>query len=274
MMSAMTLKHRQARHRGRLLCLFSTVAFATSAAAGTYVGTTRSEQAPHRQSDDGRRTLRRLPANLGRGALGVFSREDLAPLVIGGVATGGASFFDDNVRNAAADPESGFGKGFETAGGSGAVVFVAGMFVGGRFAHGSRFRAMTYDFLDGAIVNGAYTQLLKVATRRERPDGSNKQSLPSGHTSDAFTLATIAERHYGWAVGAPAYALAAAVGYSRIVRDKHFLSDVVAGATLGYIVGRTTARVNSEVLPPGKVAWSLSPVLARRTAGIEIDVRF
>jgi membrane-associated phospholipid phosphatase len=218
--------------------------------------------------------VKRLPANLGRGIVGVFSRDNLAPLLIGGAATGGASFLDDNVRRSAADPESGFGKIFEQGGGSVTVVFVAGMFAGGRLAHGSRFRAMTYDMLDAAIVNGGYTQVLKFVTRRERPDGSNKHSFPSGHASSAFTLATIVERHYGWAVGGPAYALAATIGYSRIVRDKHFLSDVVAGATLGFIVGRTTARLNGQPLSPGKVAWSLEPLLGRRTAGMVLSVHF
>jgi hypothetical protein len=56
----------------------------------------------------------------------------------------------------------------------------------------------------------------------------------------------VAQHHYGAKVGVPAYATAALVGFSRIERDKHHLSDVVAGATLGLIVGRTVAREDGE----------------------------
>jgi membrane-associated phospholipid phosphatase len=76
----------------------------------------------------------------------------------------------------------------------------------------------------------------------------------------------------------PAYAAAAAVGYSRIVRDKHYLSDVVAGATLGYIVGRTVVRVNSKPLDPatGKQArvFGLAPILGRRARGLQATLSF
>ena len=112
-------------------------------------------------------------------------------------------------------------------------VFVAGMFTAGRLSDGPRFRAMTYDMLDAAIVNFAYTEVIKVAVGRERPNGEDNKSFPSGHTSNAFALAAVAERHYGWKLGVPAYLLAGVVGASRIQQDKHYLSDVVAGAMLG-----------------------------------------
>ena len=50
-------------------------------------------------------------------------------------------------------------------------------------------------------------QALKYTVRRERPDGSNNKSFPSGHAASAFATATVLQRHYGWKVGAPAYAL-------------------------------------------------------------------
>jgi membrane-associated phospholipid phosphatase len=223
---------------------------------------------------DGRRTMGRLPANLGHGFIGVFHRDNLVPVVIGGVVTGGASFFDDDLRDAVSNPDSGFGKALETAGGWPAAVVVAGLFTGGRFAHGTRFRAMTYDLGDAMIVNFAYTSILKVAVRRERPDGSNNQSFPSGHASDAFTLATVVERHCGWKWGVPAYALAATIGFSRIVRDKHYLSDVLAGATLGYVVGRTVVRVNDKPLAAGAKKLGVSPIVSRHARGLQLSVEF
>jgi membrane-associated phospholipid phosphatase len=224
---------------------------------------------------DGRRTIGRLPANLGRGVVGVFHKDNLVPFLVGGAATGAVSFADDSVRDALSDPESGFGKTMETIGAWPDEAAAVALFVAGRFAHGQRFRAMTYDLVDASIVNLSYTALLKVTVRRERPDGSNNQSFPSGHASSAFALATVAERHYGWKVGVPAYAFAAAMGYSRLLRDKHYLSDVVAGATLGYIAGRTAVRVNSQAIGhPGGATLNISPIVTRHTRGLQVSLMY
>jgi len=225
---------------------------------------------------DGRRTIGRLPANLGRGVVGVFHRDNLVPFLAGGAAAGASSIFDDDVRRSVANPDSGFGKTLETAGAWPASVLVGGLFTAGRLVRDQRFRDTSYDLLDAMVVNFGYTQLLKVTVRRERPDGSNNASFPSGHASNAFALAAVAERHYGWKVGVPSYAVAAVIGYSRIVRDKHYLSDVVAGATLGYIVGRTVVRVNGRPLEGATRAASLqlSPILGRRALGFQVAVSY
>jgi membrane-associated phospholipid phosphatase len=231
-----------------------------------------AEVAPHQ---DGRRTMGSLPANLGRGAIGVLHADNLVPLIAGGGAAATASFFDEDVRVSA--QTSDWGETFET--GAGPVwssVFVAGMFTAGRLSDGPRFRAMTYDMLDAAIVNFAYTEVIKVAVGRERPNGEDNKSFPSGHTSNAFALAAVAERHYGWKLGVPAYLLAGVVGASRIQQDKHYLSDVVAGATVGYIVGRTVVRVNSRPLEEavGRAALRVSPIVGRRTRGVMVAVSY
>ncbi len=168
-----------------------------------------------------------------------------------------------------------WGESLGTAGGPlWSSVFVAGMFTAGRLSHGTRFRPMTYDMLDAAIVNLAYTEILKVAVGRERPNGQDAKSFPSGHTSNAFALATVAERHYGWKVGVPAYLVAGLVGASRIQQDKHYLSDVVAGAALGYIVGRTVVRVNGRPLEEAARGASIqiSPILGRDVRGVRVSV--
>jgi membrane-associated phospholipid phosphatase len=82
-------------------------------------------------------------------------------------------------------------------------------------------------------------QGLKYTTSRTRPDGSNDTSFPSGHTASATATATVLQRYFGWKAGVPAYAFAAYVGASRIASDKHHLSDVLMGATLGIAAGRT-----------------------------------
>ena len=225
-----------------------------------------------------RRTLRRLPANFVHGLAGVFHRDTLVPLVVGGVATGGASIFDQDMREwISPDPGEGWGDTISASGGLWSGVFVAGMFTAGRISKHTRFRAVTYDWLDASMMNAVYFQSLKFIVGRERPNGSNNQSFPSGHTSNAFALATVTERHYGWKVGVPAYLLAGAVGAARMKEDAHYFSDVVAGATLGYIIGRTVVRVNNRPLAaeaPRGVSLNIAPIVARRSRGLQMSLSF
>ncbi len=225
--------------------------------------------------DDGRRTVRALPSNLLRGTIGFVGADNVPALLVAGIGASSASFLDNDAREAATG-QLGWSDTFETAGGGVySTVFVAGMFTAGRFSASGRFRAMTYDMLDAAVVNFAYTEVLKVAVGRERPNGQDNKSFPSGHSSNAFALASVAQQHYGWKVGIPAYLLAGMMGVSRIHEDKHWLSDVVAGAGLGYIVGRTVVRVNSRPLERAAGAtWSVSPIVARHARGVQMSVTF
>jgi membrane-associated phospholipid phosphatase len=236
-------------------------------------GPTREAPAPR---EDGRRTLRRFPVNLLRSTVGVFHFDNLVPLLVGGTVTAGASFFDDDVADYIADPDHGFGKSLEDGAAPEVLgLVVAGVFTTGRFVEAPRFRAMSYDLLDAFFVNGAYTSVLKVAVGRERPNGQDEKSFPSGHASNAFALAAVVERHYGWKAGIPAYALASAVGVSRLQRNKHYLSDVLAGATLGYVVGRTVVRVNGRPLEkPKGPRVSLNPVVGRRIHALLVSLSF
>ena len=234
-----------------------------------------SDPAPPRQ--DGRRTMRRFVPNLLRGTVGVFSTDNVGPLLIGGAATGIGAMFDDDVADWIADPEHDFGTSLEN-GAAPAVVgaAVAVLFATGRAADGPRYRAMAYDWLHAFLISAGYTTLLKEVIHRERPNGEDDLSFPSGHASNAFTLAVVAERHYGWKAGLPAYTLASLVAVSRLQRNKHYLSDVMAGGTLGYIVGRTVVRVNGKPLgaPRAGAHLSLSPVIGRRTRGLVASVEF
>ena len=65
-------------------------------------------------------------------------------------------------------------------------------------------------------------------------------SFPSGHSIEAFAIATIIARRYGnhrW-VPYVAYGMASLVGFSRLTLNVHFLSDVFMGGALGYSVSR------------------------------------
>jgi membrane-associated phospholipid phosphatase len=203
---------------------------------------------PHEDFDrDGARTLGAFPKNLGRSFIGVFSKDNLGPLLAGTAAAGASSLFDQQAGFRLLGQAPGISKMASTAGGGKYMIpATVGLFAAGRFAQGSTFRAFSYDATQAIIVSSVYTGILKKAVGRTRPDGSDNLSFPSGHTSTAFAWATVAQSHYGWKVGAPSYLAASAIGLSRISNNKHNLSDVVAGATIGYITGRTAARTNGE----------------------------
>jgi membrane-associated phospholipid phosphatase len=207
---------------------------------------------------DGRRTMGAFPKNLGRNFVGVFSGQNLLPFAVGAAATTVSSAFDYKTQEMLMGACQTCGKTGARAGGAAMVPVVATLFVAGRFAPQGRFRAMTYDFAQGLVVNAAYSGLLKYTVHRTRPDGSDTLSFPSGHTSTAFTLATVAEHHYGWKVGVPAYALASCIGLTRIESNRHNLSDVIAGATLGIIVGRTVGRLDGD-RPAKKRTFAVTP---------------
>ena len=235
-----------------------------------------SVAAPSPTRDDGRRTIRRFPANLLRGTVGIFSTDNIKPLLIGGGVTGIGAIFDDDVATAIADPSNGFGTSFEK-GAEPAVIggVVAVLFAAGRTSDAGRFRATTYDWMHAFLINAGYTVLVKEVVRRERPNGEDQLSFPSGHASNAFALAAVAQGHYGWKEGVPAYALAGLIAVSRLQRNAHYLSDVLAGATLGYIVGRTVVRVNGQALDsPRRAQFSLSPVVTRRSRALVAGVTF
>jgi membrane-associated phospholipid phosphatase len=270
---------RQVTKAIRVLLAF-TLALASpvlAAAEAPAVSVPTQPEAPRPVCDDGRRTMGRLPANLGHTTVGVFNGDNLVPFLVGSVVAGSASFLDERVRNTEDPSQPGWGSTFETGGGPVySTFFVAGMFTAGRFTQDARFRAMTYDMVDAAVVNFAYTEVIKLAVGRERPNGQDNQSFPSGHTSNAFTLAAVAQLHYGWKAGVPAYLLAGVMGASRINQDKHWFSDVVAGAALGYVVGRTVVRVNGRPPEPGSghVSVSVSPILARHARGLQLSAVF
>lgn len=89
------------------------------------------------------------------------------------------------------------------------------------------------QFYKSFATNAVATYALKKAVDKDRPDRSDNDSFPSGHTSIAFQGASFIHKRYGFEHSIPAYLGASFVGYSRIEADKHHTSDVLAGAALG-----------------------------------------
>jgi len=82
----------------------------------------------------------------------------------------------------------------------------------------------------------AATYILKYTIREERPfqdEDATGHTFPSGHTSFAFAGAGYWQQRYGWRVGAPMYAAASFVGYSRNHARMHTWLDISTGAAIG-----------------------------------------
>ena len=112
-------------------------------------------------------------------------------------------------------------------------------YVIGRTTNHPKVASLGGDLVRAQLLSQVVVQATKFTVGRERPDGSNSQSFPSGHSASAFATATVLQQHLGWRVGVPAYAFAGFVGASRMASSKHYLSDVLLGAGVGIAAGRT-----------------------------------
>lgn len=96
-------------------------------------------------------------------------------------------------------------------------------------------RMLVSDAFSAAIMAGTVNGM-KYSIARMRPDGSRRNSFPSGHTATAFLTATMLHKEYGWKdpwLSIGGYTAAAVTGLSRILNNRHWLTDVIAGAGIG-----------------------------------------
>lgn len=131
---------------------------------------------------------------------------------------------------------------------------LTGYGAGAAFGNG-KLAMVGRDIVRAQIVSQVIAQGVKFTVQRERPDGSNTQSFPSGHAASAFATASVLQRHYGWKAGVPAYAFGSYVALARMSWNKHHATDVVMGAGLGIASARTVtmkvggSRFNMGVQP-------------------------
>jgi membrane-associated phospholipid phosphatase len=131
----------------------------------------------------------------------------------------------------------------------------------GRALNDAAASSLGYDLVRALSLNYTLTGAMKPAFNRTRPNGED-YSFPSGHTSAAFATAGVVSRHHGpWWTGA-AIGAGVLTGLGRMEDLKHYASDVTAGATLGWIIGRTVARdaLGGEPSIAGG-SWRITPSL-------------
>lgn len=145
-------------------------------------------------------------------------------------------------------------------GGFTGLAVVGGFGVYGLIAKDQKMKATVLLASQSFLIAGVSTAGLKMLTGRTRPDFYNHwkgpdyyfnskptvsgfcpeyNSFPSGHTSTAFSIATIFAKQYSNKKWVPvlSYGLASMVGATRVIENRHWASDVLAGAALGYLCG-------------------------------------
>jgi len=129
------------------------------------------------------------------------------------------------------------------------VAAVAGAFyLVGRAEHNTRARETGVLGAEALIDSTIVSTAVKGISQRTRPTGGVSRSdffdggtsFPSGHSIEAWSLATVIahEYHDRLAVQIAAYGVASAVSISRFTGRNHYLSDVLVGSALGYGIGR------------------------------------
>lgn len=146
-----------------------------------------------------------------------------------------------------------------------------------------------HDVADQTIILGTAYALMgltvgsvKTLTKVERPDGSARNSFPSGHTATAFVGAEMLRREY-WDVspwiGIAGYAVAAGTGFFRMYNNRHWLTDVIAGAGIGILSVETAywlyPAVTRALFPKRyRSNVSLSPFASPQGKGLSCRIVF
>lgn len=100
------------------------------------------------------------------------------------------------------------------------------------------FKDKAIIFATSSIIMGLTVETLKISTHQLRPDGSDFLSFPSGHTATAFMGAEMLYQEYKdvsiW-YGISGYIIATGTGAFRVYNDRHWLTDIAAGAGIGIL---------------------------------------
>ena len=155
--------------------------------------------------------------------------------------------------------------GFRLIGDPGSIAVAGALYIIGRSSGNAHVEDIGLHSTESILLATAVAGSIKVVAGRARPEidvdnprdfqlfrglkGSSFQSFPSGHTTSAFAFATTISSELArwqpgtrWTVGPVMYTGAALVGASRMYNNKHWATDVLAGAAIGTFVGTKVVR--------------------------------
>lgn len=212
-----------------------------------------------------------------------------AGLVVG--ATSGLYFADADIRDFARRNQSSTGdKGAAVGNTIGNPLYTLpplGLFyLYGHLNDDPKARRASLLAVESLAISGAFTWTIKLTAQRQRPftgeapsswNGPSLKmadySFPSGHSTAAFSIASVLAEEYGTNPYVPpiAYGLATLTGLARIYDDKHWASDVLFGAAIGYFVGKAVVSYHTV---RSDTAVQILPTVSRQGFGLLAEYRF
>jgi len=165
-----------------------------------------------------------------------------------------------------------------------AIPVLAGLYLYGRFGENDKMERTALLATESFLVSGLFSTVLKVSMGRHRPSKGNSadtfdgpstsnKSFPSGHTTSVFAIATIVANEYEDVplIAPLSYGIATMTAFSRLNDNKHWASDVVFGAALGYFTSKTILRLHSN--KKGR-HFTIYPHANSRGGGLNLATRF
>lgn len=100
------------------------------------------------------------------------------------------------------------------------------------------------------VLCSGTTWLLKKSIHKMRPDGTDNESFPSGHTAVAFCGATVLHKEFGktspW-ISVAGYTVATITAVDRVRRNRHHWEDVAAGAAIGFLSAQASYWIVDKI---------------------------
>lgn len=160
------------------------------------------------------------------------------PLVMGGLIVKSE---DDHFRSLRNDYLPTFKQGYDDKFQYAPAVLMLGLKIGGVPSRSSWGRMLVSDAFSTVLMVAVVNQL-KSRAGVLRPDGSSHNSFPSGHTATAFMTAMMLSKEYGgenpW-YSIAGFTISTVTGLTRMANNRHWLSDVLAGAGFGILSTET-----------------------------------
>ena len=214
-------------------------------------------------SPDKDTSLKHFPDKILQDIPHLFIPENIAPFAVGSAATAldwaawdGQNPLAANLDSWNTEPLFDFGNFYGEGWLEGGAAL--GGWSLGTLWEDEKLQQFGRDSAESLAVSAVLCFGIKLAVNRTRPEGGGL-GFPSGHAITAFCVAPVIQKYWGWEAGVPAYVLATVTGLARVEDYHHYLSDVIAGATLGIVIGNAVVYAPKDVsVSVGPGQWSLN----------------
>jgi len=206
--------------------------------------------------------------------------------------TGGLFFADSAVRDFSQKNKSSIGNGLSSLGDSIGDPFIAPAYLGSFYLYGifkddAKARRTSLLALESLSLSSVFVTGLKNLTQRHRPETGDgpgtfdgpvtnlkNLSFVSGHTANAFAIATVFANEYKDNKFVPpiAYGLATLTGLARIYDNKHWASDVFLGGAIGYFTSKALLAFHKDKGTEPKL--SFTPQVGKDMYGLQVGYKF